>query len=254
MNVLKKQIKRYRNLLIYKSIALLVLLLILVFGAVFVYSTINSNNKKSMYLEHKISFAETKQHRLIFENSLIFKAESMYNNALLQKDLTIGAYINSLRDVIQSVSNYYRIFYPIQVKVSYSKAETNEVSLVPIKVSIKMLNIFDYTPIRLIYILFNNTFGTMNCRFLSISRQYSGDMFDYLLHHRYLFSSEFELDWFVPVKTVQEDFNSTFFINYRKVKDLEKIEHMYNMSTWNESLMLFPGDIDKLKDIQNSFR
>ena len=254
MNIFEQEIKKYKKLLTYKGAGILICVLVIVFELCFLYVRILNNKKQSILLENKIIASETQHNKLIFESSLISKADAMYHSAALQKNLTMNSYVADLKNIIQSVANYYGIFHPISFTLSYNNAPTGVTSIVPVKISISMLNIFDYTPIRLIFILFNNTSGSMSCHGLSISREYTENIFEQMAKKRYLFSSSIDLEWLVLLKPWESSYKKTFFVNYKPVKDLEKIEYMYNMATWNESFMLFPNEIDKLKDIQLSMR
>lgn len=254
MNIFEQEITQYRKLLTYKGIAILLCVLVIISELIFLYIKISNNKKQSTLLENKITASETQHHKLIFENSLITKADAMYNSTAIQKSLTISAYVADLNNIIQSTINYYGNIQPVRVTLSYSNAPTGVTSLVPVKVSIKMLNIFDYTPLRLIFTLFNNTSGAMSCKGISISREYMEDIFEQVAKKQYLFSSSIDLEWLVLLKPSESIYSKTFLVNYKPVKDLETIEYMYNMATWNESFMLFPNDIDKLHDIQRSMR
>ena len=254
MNIFEQKINKYRKLLTYKGGAILICILFIVFELCFLYARIVNNKKQYTLLEHKITASETRHNKLIFENSLISKADAMYHSAALQKSLAINSYVVDLNNIIQSTANYYGIFHPIKVTLSYNNAPTGVTALVPVKLSINMLNVFDYTPIRLIFILFSNTSGSMSCHGLSISREYTGNLFEQMSKKSYLFSSSINLEWLVLLKPSEASYKKTFFINYKPVKDLEKIEYMYNMATWNESFMLFPNEIERLKDIQSSMR
>lgn len=254
MNVFQAKIKAHKTIVVYKVIGVLIFIAIILFEGVFFYIKTKSQNKRAINLESKMSFAETQRNKLIFENSLIIKADVMYQNSLLNKSFNIESYVSDLKRLVQSVSNYYGLFNPVKVTISYDNAVVGATYLVPVDISISMTNIFDYTPLRLIFVLFNNTSGTMNCKGLSISRKYSGDMSEQLTKHGYLFASKINIQWFVLLKPKKSSFRETFVINYQKVRDLEKIEHTYNMSTWDESFMILPNDIDKLREMQQSMR
>lgn len=255
MNVLKQKIKYQKRILLYKCIAIAAFILSILLESRLLYTKLNNDNSRSAYIEDQMSFSETQQNKIISENSLLMKADAMYYNLLLNKNQTIESYISDLKQVIQSTSNYYGLFNPLKITVSYDNAVVGATALVPVNISISMRSIFDYTPMRVIFILFNNTLGTINCNGLSINREYSvSNMFNQVSKKGYLFNSEINLRWFIMFKPLKPRFQQTFSIYYKKVEDLERIEHMYNMSTWNESFMIFPEDIEKLKEIQRSMR
>ncbi|MBP9792317.1 MAG: hypothetical protein KBC27_03800 [Rickettsiales bacterium] len=254
MNIFQDKIKTQKTMLAYKMIGVFVFFAILFFEGIFFYIKTKNQNQQALNLESKMSFIETQRNRLIFENSLVVKADAMYNNSLLNKSFNIESYVSDLKHLVQSVSNYYGLFNPVTVTVSYNNAVVGSTYLVPVDISISMSNIFDYTPLRLIFVLFNNTLGTMNCNGLSISREHSGGVFENLTTNGYLFASKINIQWFVLLKPRKSNFRETFVIHYHKVKDLEKIEHAYNMATWDESFMIFPNDIDKLREMQQSMR
>lgn len=250
MNIFKQKIRKYRELLFYKGAVVIAFIVLLIAEGVFTYVKITNNNKQIVFLENKTTFSGTQQNKMIFENSLITKADAMYHNFLIKKNLTIESYVESLRHILESTATYYDIPYPIKVTVSYNNAKVGEKNLTPIDIKVDMYNIYDYTPIRVAYNLFNNTMGTMDYKELSISREYTGDMFVQAAKKRYLFTSSIRMVWFILLKASEKDYIKTFSVKSKYMKDLEKIDNMYNMSTWDESFMLFPDDIEKLKEIQ----
>jgi hypothetical protein len=254
MNIFKDKIKTQKTILTYKIIGVFVFCAILFSEGIFFYIKTTNQNKQAVNLESKMSFIETQRNRLIFENSLVVKADAMYNSSLLNKSFNIESYVSDLKHLVQSVSNYYGLFNPVTVTISYNNAVVGSTYLVPVNISISMRNIFDYTPLRLIFVLFNNTLGTMNCNGLSISRKYSNEIFEHFTNNGYLFASKINIQWFILLKPKKSNFQETFVIHYQKIKDLEKIEHTYNMATWDESFMIFPNDIDKLREMQQSMR
>ena len=254
MNIFKEKIKHRQSTLIYQGIVIFTFTLLVILELLFLNIKTINNNKRTALVESKISFSETQQNKLIFENSLITKADAMYHVALIKKNFSFESYVSDLKHLMQSTSNYYGLFNPIRITVSYDNAVVGATTLVPLNISITMKNIFDYTPVRMIFILFNNTQGTMNCNGLSISREFSGDMFKQFITKGFLFNSNITLQWFVLLKPTKPSFHETFVINYQQIKNLEKIEHMYNMSVWDESFMILPNDIDKLKDMQHRMR
>jgi hypothetical protein len=254
MNLHRETIKNYQKRLIYKSSAMLTCIILIILCGTLLYKKNIKYDRKSFTLESKQSFAETQQNRMLFENSLIIKAEAMYNNLFLRNNFTVESYIADIKHLVQSAANYYGIFNPIKVTISYDNVIKDTTAIVPLDIMISMDNIFDYTPLRVVFILFNNTAGTIKCNGFAISRKYSGSVFEQVENKGYLFTSNVNLKWFVLLKPKKSSFKDTFIINYKKVKDLEKIELMYNMSTWDESFMVLPSELEKLKEIQYSMR
>ena len=172
----------------------------------------------------------------------------------LQTDFTINSYVSDLNSIIQNIANYYRIFHPIKITLSYSNVPTGVKSLVPVKVSITMLSIFDYIPISLVFVLLNKNAGTMSCDSILINREYKGNICQQVVKNHYLFSSSIDLEWLIMLNSPDSSYKKTFFVNYRPVDELGRVEYMYNMAAWNKSFMLFPNNIGKIKDIQRSMR
>ena len=242
----KQQVKIQRRLLIIKSLTLF--LLIVLGGGVFIFmnQVVNNNEIRLTNLEELETYINTQHNKLLLREGFLNNADAIYSTMAIKRDLSVENYVSELKTVIAATMSYYNSLSPVSVEVSYSNVPLNKAGVVPLHIVLNMNNVFDYAPVRLFFVLFNNLSGSVLCREAYIAKIFQDNLYEKFNSAKYLFSSKMVLDWFVLLKSPRSSYSKSFTVEY-KPTNKQTIETIYNMSTWNESFMLFPHDIENLK-------